>query len=98
MNKELLIINIENNIYTLKDNENEYKYNINFINIDIKVNDKLLMNEELLKELNTNITQFGPIDSIYGKDVKTFDTDLIKNEIIILLNEKGKTYLKRVYG
>ena len=90
---KLLIINIENFKYTLRDKENnEHILNIEFQGITPLKYDYLFINKELLME---NIPlAFGLLDSSYGPKISSQES---KN-IIVLAHNNEKIYLKRIYG
>lgn len=93
--KKLLVKNIDNYNYYLSDNENNYRINIEFYDTDYKpiVGDILYIDENLLKEVNNQMINCGPIDSDYGKVGKELEKDMF-----IFINGDKKIYLKRYYG
>ncbi len=93
---KLIIDNIDNFNYELKDKDNN-KYTFGFEFYDIpnkpKVGDYLFVDDEILK-MEHELLSFGALDSIYGKKI-----DITKEkEIIILVLNSEKYYLKRLYG
>lgn len=90
--KTLEIINIDKFKYTLKDLEKEYILNIEFAGYNPVVHDKIIMHEELLNILY--LLSFGPLDSIYGKNIQDKDDQ----DIIVIIHDDKKIYLKRLYG
>lgn len=92
---KLDIIKIDGYRYTLRDiNDKEYKLNIEFYDIDFKVDigDILYINEDIIN--NRETLRFGSIDSEYGRKI---ESELDKDIIVIDKNDK-KYYLKRLYG
>ena len=90
--KTLEIINIDKFKYTLKDLEKEYILNIEFANFLPEVSDKIIIHEELLNI--PYLLSFGPLDSIYGKNIQDKDDP----DIIVIIHDDKKIYLKRLYG
>ncbi len=93
--KKLIIKFIDKYIYHLEDEKGSiYILNMEFQNIeeDILVKDIVYLDSELL-ESKTPLT-FGPIESIYGRDIKEDNME----EVIIIEKEDKKIYLKRYYG
>ena len=90
--KTLEIISIDKFKYTLKDLEKEYILNIEFAGYNPVVHDKIIMHEELLNILY--LLSFGPLDSIYGKNIQDKDDQ----DIIVIIHDDKKIYLKRLYG
>ena len=94
--KKLVIIKKDSYVYTLKDTDNNmYQFNIEFYNIEKnpEVGDYLFMSEKILKE-NNLVLSFDCIESEYGRKLKNaYDED-----IVVLMVNKDKIYLKKVYG
>ena len=89
---ELVIKEVNNYIYTLETNNKQYKITMEF-NIDIKpqINDKIYMYEQLLQE---RFLSFGYLDNECGRNIHSSkDIDLI-----ILVTNNNKVFLKRLYG
>lgn len=92
---KLIIDKIDGYDYYLKEDTGLiHKLNIEFYDLinKPKVNDNIFISEELLNEYD--VLSFGPLDGKYGKEIKdNDDTDLI-----ILVTNSDKIYLKRYYG
>lgn len=93
--KKLIIKKIEDYNYTLIDDQQEYFLNLEFYDLKIspKENDYLYINEHLLKEKNIPLC-FGPINSHYGKEISSSEDE----DILIIVINQEKIYLKRYYG
>ncbi len=93
--KKLEITKINKYQYELKDDNRVYHFNMEFFNVqeEIKVGDFIYMSEKLLREENT-LLSFDQLDSTYGRKIKDADD----NDLIILVVDNKKIYLKRVYG
>ncbi len=92
--RKLIINKIDNYNYELQDkDDNIYNINIEFydLNKKIHVGDVLYMDEELLKEKMLN---FGSLDNECGKVI----TDSSDKDIVVLVINDEKNYLKRIYG
>lgn len=96
---KLLVCKIENNNYTLLDEEGtQYQFVLNFFDLQKKPNigTVILMHQELLnpeyEEYNTTYS-FGPLDQPYGRSVTPESVDFIaiKTDNVI-------TNLKRFFG
>lgn len=92
----LKIKEINNNLYILEDINNIYELTIYFYDIDeqVKVNDYLYMQEKLLYKVNHSIICLGVLDSIYGHVIE----DTTDEDLVILITDNKKIYLKRYYG
>ena len=94
--KKLMIIKKDRYVYTLKDTDNNmYQFNIEFYNIEKnpEVGDYLFMSEKILQE-NNSVLSFDCIESEYGRKLKNATDD----DIVVLMINEEKIYLKRVYG
>lgn len=94
--KKLEINKIDNYQYELKDMDNKiYHFNIEFYNLEKepKIGDYIYMNEKLLKE-EYSMLNFDILESKYGRNIQTEEDD----DLVILLIDNEKIYLKRVYG
>lgn len=94
---KLTITNLDNYLYTLKDEKgNVYNLKIEFHNLKNKPNigNTIYINEQLLKNMNNQITSFGPLNGIYGKNIKSAND----KDLLILDNNTEEIYLKRYYG
>ena len=94
--KKLEINKIDNYQYELKDtNDKVYNFNIEFYNIDKlpKVGDYIYLNEKLLQE-EYSLLSFDTLESTYGRTIRSEEDE----DLVILLIEHEKIYLKRVYG
>ena len=91
--KKLEINKIDNYQYELKDNNKIYHFNIEFYNLEKepKVGDYIYMSEKLLQE-EYSVLNFDILDSGYDRNIKT------KEDLVTLLIDNEKIYLKRVYG
>ena len=90
-----MIIKKNNYDYTLKDiYNNEYQFNMEFYSIkrNPEIGDYLFMSEKILKE-NTFLS-FDILESEYGRKIENANDD----DIIVLVINEEKIYLKRVYG
>ena len=93
--KKLIIEEIKDYNYYLKDTNNEtFRLNIEFYKLNNKPQkgDYLYLDEEILKE-NIHLS-FGPLDGIYGREIKSEDDQ----DLLILITDDKKIYLKRYYG
>ena len=93
----LKIKEINDNLYILEDlNNNTYELTIYFydINEQVKVNDYLYMQEKLLRKINHSIISLGVLDSMYGNVIE----DITDEDLVILITNNKKIYLKRYYG
>ena len=93
----LKIKEINNNLYILEDiNNNTYELTIYFydINEQVRVNDYLYIQEKLLRKINHSIISLGVLDSMYGKVIE----DITDEDLVILITNNKKIYLKRYYG
>ena len=94
--KKLEINKIDNYQYELKDtNDKVYHFNIEFYNIDKlpKVGDYIYLNEKLLQE-EYSLLSFDTLESTYGRTIRSEEDE----DLVILLIDHEKIYLKRVYG
>ena len=74
--------------YLLEDNENnKYKINIEFYDIEVNIGDYIYLNEKILDE--KNIYTFGPL--IEDKNIK-------EEDIIKIIKNNEEIYLQRYYG
>ena len=97
----LTVKEVDNYNYLLIDEKNnkEYKLNIEFIgeNIDLKLKDSIVLSSKLLdekyKEYSTSYT-FGNLDEITGRKVIKKN----KQDVILVITNNEKYYLKRLYG
>lgn len=89
MKQELVVNNIEDNVYTLKDNNNFYKIYMLF-QINVNIGDIILINNKLLKEKNL---YFGNLDEISGRKINNID-----DEDLIVIKKEKDYYQKRLYG
>lgn len=81
--------------YYLKDeNNNSYKLNIIFYDLNIEVNagDIICINENYL---NDKVLYFGSIKEEYGKRITR---ENVYDEIIVIQKGNEKYFLKRFYG
>lgn len=93
--KKLIIEDIKGYNYYLKNIDNRtYILNIEFYDLNSKPQqgDYLYINEEVLEEQVP--LSFGPLDGIYGRDIKSEDD---KDLLVLVINNK-KIFLKRYYG
>lgn len=94
---KLIIDKVNNYEYCLKDKNNKvYNINIEFYGLENnpKVNDFIYINENLINKINNQVVSFGPIDEIYGKNIESSDDE----DVIIVITEGKRKYLKRFYG
>ena len=94
--KKVVINKIDKYQYELKDIDNRiYHFNIEFYNLEkeVKVGDSIYMSENILKE-EYSVLSFDTLDSNYGKNINTEEDE----DLIVLLVDNEKIYLKRVYG
>ena len=98
--KKLKIINIDNNYYTLKDNEERiYRLTLIFHNTNIipKLNDYIYLNHNLINKKYEEYSEcyiFGPLDSNYGRKI----TNKNEQDLIKIQTDNNSIYLKRLYG
>ena len=99
--KKLKIIEIDNYLYTLKDEENKiYKFTFEFHDIETlpKINEYIYMSDELL-DINykeySNFYAFGSLEDTSGRKV---DGDKNIQDVIAVQTDTKKKYLKRLYG
>lgn len=96
----LQILSIKNNLCTLRSDEDIiYQLKINLYDVGYKIQegDFVSISEKLLDptfEEYSDLYQFGPLESKYGRPV----TDKIKDEIIRIDTNQKKIYLKRIFG
>ncbi len=94
--KKLEINKIDNYQYELKDINNKiYHFNIEFYNLEKnpKIGDYIYISEKLLQE-EYSLLSFDTLDSKYGRNIKNEEDE----DLVILLIDNKKIYLKRVYG
>ena len=92
--QKLVINKIDNYNYELQDkDDNIYNINMEFYDLEktVQVGDVLYMDEDLLKE---KILNFGSLNNECGKVI----TDSSDKDIIVLVINNEKNYLKRIYG
>ena len=97
MRVDLVIERVNDYKYFLKDSDmNEYILNMEFYDIDKipSVGDKINMHKNMINNLDNYLYVFGSVDRIYGKKID----NLLDEDIIILLMNNKKIYLKRFYG
>ena len=97
MRVSLIIEKVDDYKYFLKDSDmNEYILNMEFYDIDKLpgVGDKINIHKNMVNNLNNYLYSFGSVDATYGKNVD----DLLDEDIIVLLMNNKKIYLKRFYG
>ena len=93
--RKLMIVKKDNYEYVLKDTNNkEYQFNMEFYNIkrNPEIGDYLFMSEKILKE-NTFLS-FDILESEYGRKIENANDD----DLVVLVINEEKIYLKRVYG
>lgn len=89
---KLIIVSIEENIYTLKSENKTYEVVIQFYGDKVpKLNDIIYIPSKILNEVN--IYAYGPLNSVYSKNIDTTEEELIK-----VVTEKEEYYLQRYYG
>ena len=93
--QKLMIVKKDNYEYFLQALDNkEYQFNMEFYNVERnpEVGDYLFMSEKILKE-NTFLS-FDVLESEYGRKIENADDE----DIVVLMINEEKIYLKRVYG
>ncbi len=91
--KSLEIVNIENFLYTLRSNDMEYSLSMEFFDIEEPViGDILILHEELLNI--PYLLSFGDLGSSYGRKIESNDD----KDIMVLIHDGKRIYLKRLYG
>ena len=91
--KELELIRIHNYTYDLSDGQEEYHLNLEFHDgIEPVIKDHFIIHEELLQI--PYLLSFGSLDSHYGRKIE-FHDDI---DIVVLIHEGTRIYLKRIYG
>ena len=89
---KLIIVSIKDNQYTLESDNKTYNLIIQFYGDKVpKVNDIIYIPSKILNEIN--IYAYGPLNSVYSKNV-----DVIEEELIKVVTEKEEYYLQRYYG
>ena len=97
----LTVKEVDNYNYLFIDEKNnkEYKLNIEFVgkDIDLKIKDTIVLSSKLLdekyEEYSTSYT-FGDLDEISGRKV----IEENKQDIILVITNNEKHFLKRLYG
>ena len=93
--KKFIIDKIDGYNYYLHDeDEKTYVLNIEFydINTNIKEGDYFYINDDKL--VNSRVLSFGPIPGIFGKNITSSDD----KDLLVLVSNNKKLYLKRYYG
>jgi len=90
--KKLIIENIDKYNYLLVSENQKYKINIEFYGLDfsVKKDDIIYISKEMLNEINNFVANFEKIEND--------DKNIIGKDVIVLVHEGKKYYLKRVYG
>lgn len=97
--KELIINEINNFSYKLRDeNNNIYNLKIEFHDYIPKVGDKFMISEDLLKQISNNLSAFGSLNDNTGRNIDIISENKLLQEVIIIVSENNKIYLKRLYG
>lgn len=97
MRVDLVIERVNDYKYFLKDSDmNEYILNMEFYDIDKipSVGDKINMHKNMINNLDNYLYVFGSVDGLYGKKID----NLLDEDVIVLLIDNKKIYLKRFYG
>ena len=97
MRVDLVIERVNDYEYFLKDSDmNEYILNMEFYDIDKlpSVGDKINMHKNMINNLDNYLYVFGSVDGLYGKKID----NLLDEDVIVLLIDNKKIYLKRFYG
>lgn len=83
------------NYYLRDENDKSYKLNIEFYDLIERpmVNDEFYIHEKLLRKKSTMLS-FGPLSGTYGREIESPDDD----DLLILIVNHEKKYLKRYYG
>ena len=93
-----VIENIDDYTYTLKNNNETIKRNIKFYDLDEecmpKVGDKILVNQDFLFLGSDIVIRYGDMDSPYGNRILGVED----NDLLVLVKDTKKYYLKRIYG
>lgn len=97
--KKFKIKSVDDYNYILEENDNTYDLNLEFYDIENlpKENDYIYMSEKLLdKHYDEYDTQycFGALDSEYGRLVH----EETQEEVVMLVIDNKKIYLKRLFG
>ncbi len=98
---KLKIVGVDKEKYTLLNLDSNvfFEFNIRFYGLKKlpQVDDFLGIHNELLdpkyEEYSTSY-QFGPLDEVYGRDIKSPE----HIDCILLISDNKKTYLKRFFG
>lgn len=92
---KLVIEDINDFNYVVSDIDKKYNFMFEFHDVDNnpKVGDYMYVNEGLLREENSFFC-FGKLDSKYGHDIEKIDD----KELLVLVIDNKKIYLKRLYG
>lgn len=81
-----------NNYVFLDNNGRKFYINIEFLGDKIpKINDYIYIDDKILKI--KNLYTFGPLNSIYSKNINIDEEELIK-----VVTKKEEYYLQRYYG
>ena len=94
--KKLVVDKIVDYNYFLRDKDEKiYNLNIEFYDLEssVETGDYIYINEELLKEENVSFS-FGPLSGEYGRKL----TSSSDKDIVVLISNNEKLYLKRYYG
>ena len=93
MMKTLEIDNIAGMQYTLISETEKYSLSMEFFDVNMPcVGDAIILHEELLNI--PYLLSFGDLKSTYGRKITSHDD----KDIIILIHDNKRIYLKRLYG
>lgn len=99
--EDLKVVKVENDLYTLKNINNNivYEFRMKFYGIDktLKTGDLIALHKELLDKNYVEYSskyEFGPLDEVYGRKVKGIE-DI---DVVELTIDNKKIYLKRFFG
>lgn len=100
MNTELKVIEIKSKYkYIVLDlKNNRYELSVEFFDTDVLENDMIYVNNETFNDMISYPTNFGKIDSKYGRDLSTLDEINQDKELLIIKRDNNKVILKRLYG
>lgn len=100
MNKELIVEKINNYILILKDKttNQEKEMMIEFLDFNISIGDTIFISEQLLNDIQNQFVSFGDLQDISGRNLKEISKNQLIDEVIVVVHDNNKFYLKRLYG
>ncbi len=93
-----IIESIDGYSYILKSNAKKIRRDIKFYDLDKEcmpeVGDKILVNQNFILLESDVVIRYGNMDSPYGKRISNIKDD----DLLVLIKNTKKYYLKRIYG